>query len=247
MKNSNIIFVATLHKCGTVLMKNIFSAFAKDNNLKFINVEKDDYKSINFTNNNIYFDDHSYYLEHLEKSFNYEFKLLQCIRDPRDLLVSATKYHQTSKEKWLHENEDRFNGASYYEMINNLNTFEEKCFFEIQNATYITMENLNIFSTIPSKYKKNITFIKLEDLMKDYDFIEYKRIFEFMNFEEKYLNSFIKYCRNNSIWNISEVNIHTNKHIQHRKSGFWKQELPKSLIDYINYKWPNLIKNLGYI
>ena len=109
MKNSNIIVIATLHKSGTVLMKNIFSTFAKDNNVNFIKVKKEDFKTKNFTNKNIYFDDHSGYLQNIEKSFNYEYKFLQCIRDPRDLLVSATKYHQTSEEKWLHENEDRFN------------------------------------------------------------------------------------------------------------------------------------------
>ena len=33
-------------------------------------------------------------------------------------------------------------------MINQLNTFEEKCFFEIQNASYSTMENQTFFQVL---------------------------------------------------------------------------------------------------
>lgn len=247
MNETQIKVIGTFHKSGTVLLKNIFSKLAETINFKFIEIVKEeDYFNINFSEKCFYFDNHSRYLKVFNDLKQSNFKFIQCIRDPRDLVVSATKYHQTSKEQWLHEKLPEFNGSTYNLMINSCESFEEKCFFEIKNQSNEIMENLKICSKIFSKNQKMIKFIKLEDLMQDYNYSIYKSVFNFLKLEESYLLIFLKICKVYSIWNIDKNRPIFSDHIQHSTPGFWEKELPVSLLTYINEKWPNLIEDLKY-
>ena len=122
------IVIATHHKALTVYLRNVFRSFAILNNrsYSFGAGPKVDYDA------DVIFDNHSQLDFGMlpEPHFG-----LHVRRDPRDILVSASFYHQKSKEKWLQEPLDALDGKSYQEHINSLPDFESVLLFEMNWAT----------------------------------------------------------------------------------------------------------------
>jgi len=105
----------------------------------------------------------------LEKS-----KVILCIRNPYETIVSGMRYHQTTKEKWCTQPHERYNGLSYKDRISSLETDEEKVLFEMEHNSYLTITSMYDFLRDHSQYEiysktnknhnlnDNIVFIRLE-------------------------------------------------------------------------------------
>mgnify|MGYP005820945473 FL=1 len=105
----------------------------------------------------------------LEKS-----KVILCIRNPYEIIVSGMRYHQTTKEKWCVQPNERYNGLSYKDHISSLENDEEKVLFEMRENSYLTITSMYDFLRDHSQYEiyskknknhnlnDNIVFIRLE-------------------------------------------------------------------------------------
>lgn len=173
-----MIHIAGYHKCGTKFFNNLFNILL--NSLDFKIIKYPSYLHFTIDNKkNKKKDDiiycQNYYL--LPKSIlcNRN-KVLFIIREPKQLIISNTKYHIYSTEKWCISVENKFNvsneSISYQEELNKLKSFDDKLFFEMNN--YSKMELINIYNDIKCciKNKILIKIVYIENIKKYADNIE---------------------------------------------------------------------------
>jgi hypothetical protein len=64
-------------------------------------------------------------------------RIFHLIRDPRDVIISGMHYHRASKEAWLHQPEDRFDGLTYQQKINSLPDDTSRYLFQLSHMKAI--------------------------------------------------------------------------------------------------------------
>jgi hypothetical protein len=141
----SIIIVASHHKAGSTYAKKCFYEVASILGFRFKFYgfgECPDALSSSLSSESILCFSHARYVD--IKSILNQFgrescKLVHIIRDPRTLIVSATKYHLDSDEYWLSEPRDKFAGASYQEALRALPCYSDQLIFEMMNGSRGTL------------------------------------------------------------------------------------------------------------
>src|ERR1700749_2106032 len=112
------IFIGTFHKTGTILMEGIWDRGASQLGLKLFKPRVDFWRNRGplTADFDVLFDGASRFLRH-GKRFRAAWRGVVCIRDPRDLIVSAGLYHLNAPERWLHRPSERFGGKTYQEAL----------------------------------------------------------------------------------------------------------------------------------
>jgi hypothetical protein len=122
------------------------------------------------------------------------------VRDPRDVIISAAHYHMKARERWLHRPRETLGGKTYQEHINSLPDNDARYLFEMENSGKKTIRAMLNWAEPP----ENITITRLETLATDYDFVEFRRIFEFLGFEGRALEVGLKVAREVSLFSRPE-------------------------------------------
>lgn len=101
------------------------------------------------------------------------------IRDPRDVIVSATHYHQTSDESWLHEPRSDFGGMTYQEKICSYSSFDERMLFEMENSSF-----RNIVEMVEFEERGDDRFVtvKYREMIEDRALTRFEEMFQFLGF-----------------------------------------------------------------
>ena len=135
------MIVGSYHKTGTFLFRNIWGDYFNG-----------DYEFYN----------------HFNKVTDDIIKNTKCvvaIRHPYEIIMSGMRYHQITHEEWCNKKQDKFNGLSYKEHIQNLN-FDDKIIFEMENCGHNTINS--IYNDMKNRnFNNNVLFIKLEDLYQE--------------------------------------------------------------------------------
>ena len=136
-----MIIFGSYHKTGTALFHNIWKEYFKN--------QPNDYL----------------FSEHFDRVPDDEIKSNKCvviIRNPYEVIMSGTRYHQITSEKWVHVKNKNYGNMPYQEKINSLDD-DGKILFEMNNcgkwnidAMYNDIKNRN--------FHGNVLFIKLEEL-----------------------------------------------------------------------------------
>lgn len=168
----NKILVGTHHKTGTVWFLSIFREIANRLGLNFVAHTHEDPEPHGrwdiFQNHHSVFD--------FAKLG--EYRGLHVIRDPRDQIVSATHYHVTSSEAWLHEPREEFGGLAYQEKLNSFTSFDDKILFAMEGSAYHNIMSMRDFNY----YEKRFFTAQFEDLIQDYNLERFEQIFHFLGF-----------------------------------------------------------------
>jgi len=91
------------------------------------------------------------------------FRLVHFIRDPRTLIVSATKYHSNADEHWLSIPKSEYGGKSYQQYITGLACYSDQLIFEMNNGSHEALQEMgNIYTS-----KLATITIKLEEISWD--------------------------------------------------------------------------------
>ena len=148
--------------------------------------------------------------EHWDVAFDYQTKSLLptldldpararyviCLRDPRDIIVSAAYYHSKADEKWLLTPDPKFGGMTYQEKINSLSTLTDRFLFEMENTSYWQIQAmLRVPLDAPS-----VMVTRLETLVQDYDLWEFHRIFAFLRFHPELQLDLMRFAYANSLF-----------------------------------------------
>ena len=128
------ILVGTHHKTGTVWMQKTFRQIAKTLGLDFVNLLRDPPPYCG----EVLFHPHSGFDDTITAG---DFRGLHLVRDPRDIAISALRYHRDLKELWLHEPRDEFGGVTYQEKLNSLSP-DEQFLFDLHGSTSDTLRQI---------------------------------------------------------------------------------------------------------
>lgn len=228
--------VGTFHKTGSVWMMQIIYEFTELTGKKFVTVAQREINNddISDESDSVLFDYQSLFLDPLNLTTNSKGFIV--VRHPKDQIISATRYHCTSSEYWLHEPKSEYGGKTYQQKINELKTWEEKIKFEMHNASKYNTNSMANFSD--SRFIK----IKYEDLISGYPLPEcIDSISKHLNFtsyeEDAFINAYVK----------THMNNNQNSHILDGSINQWRRLWDESLNDLYNKIYPGVEEKLGYV
>lgn len=120
-------------------------------------------------------------------------------RHPYEIIMSGARYHQLGLEPWLHVKKKKLGNQSYFDILKNKKTIEEKVLFEIE---HIASKKINNICFDVQNIKNNF-WINIEDFYKksSQEKIAKKIILKY-NLEEHFKDCVIESCRlkiNNTI------------------------------------------------
>ncbi len=245
---AKIVLAGTYHKTGTVWMENVLREAAKKMEIPFYDISNEHLcnsmeerkaflqDAIARDERAIIFENHTKFpLEGLDLS---KVKGFRVVRDPRDIMISAAKYHTWSDESWLHIRRKKFNGQTYQEAINALPDSKSRMIFEMTHSTGDSIrsmrefEDYGIFKTV-----------KYEDLIEDFNCTVWRELAMWLGFARRDLLHMQYAFYNNSIFGGGA------KKTEHVQSGKKQQHLT-ILDDELKatfYKhFPYITRKLGY-
>ena len=235
------VVVATHHKTGTVWMSTVFKSIARGLGANYVDfwshygrLERALKPPFILLNHD------STFLQHADVLRRQDVRILHLIRDPRDVLISATHYHRTANEPWLHEKTPGNDGAPYQQKLNALATPHEQYLFELENSTGSTIEAM-----LDWQYDRPTCLeVRYEDLWRDRSMALWPRLVAFLGFE----GSEQEVCRT-CFWQHSLFGDAGQANRRHARSGEvaqWKREFTQELALAFVYRFPDALQLLGY-
>lgn len=70
---------------------------------------------------------------HSDFDFNFPYRRIHIIRDPRDIIISGCFFHQASTEQCLHVSDPAYDGMTYQQKINSFSDINDQIIFEMEN------------------------------------------------------------------------------------------------------------------
>ncbi|MCH8502345.1 MAG: hypothetical protein LAT77_10605 [Aliidiomarina sp.] len=162
-----MIYIGTHHRCGTVLMRNLFRMYCKKTEQSFF---KGIYDSSNL-NIDIYQDAHSREMSAIaDAAFG-----IHLFRDPKSLLLSHLKYHLVSESEAEASNRILIDGVVYREYLRSISSDDDKLIFEMNNIFSRTVNAMSgwdyedeRFLNINLKVFLERTPVEIVDLITEY-------------------------------------------------------------------------------
>ncbi len=159
------------------------------------------------------------------------FKGIHLIRDPRDILISAVRYQETTDATWVKKRRADLGGKSVQQVLRDCDTMEAKLMFEM---SYVGKDNLERMS----RFERGDVFkdVKYEFLVSDCDLVVTKRIAAHFGFGPRDTELFLDAMMENSLF--GRVRKEDKRHI---KDGSASQ-----FVDVYTQKCYDLFGKLGF-
>jgi len=230
----HLILVGTHHKIGTAWMSSIFWRLSLLYDLQFCRNQRDAIP----LDCQILLDTHSAF--NFESIGNRTYRGLHLLRDPRDVIVSACFYHQRSQEDWLHVKRDAFDGRTYQEKINSLQSLDEQLLFEMSEDAGSTIDALRDWHrSSPERFLE----VRYEDLFLDRDLILFHQIFVHLGLDSDMLPAALRVSYEQSMFSGKLPSSF------HRRSGEtqqWKRYFTPVLKESFIQRFGEVLLELGY-
>lgn len=248
----NLIF-GTHHKTGTVWMREIAKAVAVRCGFHFTRYPrslKDEAGTLvqaTTKNGALLRIDEKSHIRAVDRS---NATVMHLVRDPRDILVSATFYHQKSTENFLLRPWGRMTGATtYQEHIKSLENFEAQAQFEMSAYSARVFADINAWDY----HKPNCIELKYEDLIDDHGMVLFRRVFETAGFNASQVEVALEEVWKHSLFGaLADVNLQKavvkegTQHIRSGKSGQWRKHFTPELAIAFHAKFQPLLERLEY-
>lgn len=231
--------IGTMHKTGTVLWSNILRHLEGNAGLRVWWSHRDaappERWDVEF----------NYRSEFLSRAAAPDLPTVVIIRDPRDIVVSAAKYHLWSDEKWLHNPESQFPGfwrdlgRTYQEAIRALPTDAERHVFEMDHAAGAVIRRIiHIRETWP-----DTRMFRLEDLVEDRDLRVFGAVFAHVGFEGPMLRAALDAARRNSLFSTE---FQKPKHVQSGAGAQWRAAFDEATMAEFRRRFGDVAEQTGY-
>ena len=190
MVNKSSFLAGSNHKTGTVWIAQILGDLCSETGRNFFNISFEKIEKSQINDRPVVLFDHY-------SKFNDSDEITDGMvgftitRHPKDQIISATRYHHTSVEGWLHVPDKKFHGMTYQQKINSIEGWENKLIFEMKNASIA-----HTFNQI--EHDARLMRIKYEDLINEYPRPRvFDELFEYIKLDDEDIDSFIKnYLKN---------------------------------------------------
>ncbi|MEM1275520.1 MAG: sulfotransferase domain-containing protein [Pseudomonadota bacterium] len=156
------------------------------------------------------------------------------VRDPRDMLVSAVRYHRTSNEGWLHKPGP--NGKTYKETINAMSD-EDAYLFEIDGSTGKELRRILDF-----KQTATIKLVHYEDYVTDRNLCKWRDLLEWAGLRSADLILAQQALYEHSLFGMQKK----GGHVRSGNSGQWRDKLSDKVLLRLDDRFPNLLREMGY-
>lgn len=229
----NRVLVGTHHKTGTVWFTSVFRALSGQLGLELV------YADGAHPNPDgrwdIFVSGHSRFAG-LDSS---NLRGVHVIRDPRDLIISATHYHQTSDESWLHEPRSDFGGMTYQEKICSYSSFDEKMLFEMENSSF---HNIVEMVEVEESDDDRFMGVKYEEMIEDRSLARFEEMFEFLGFQGPALGWCLVSAYRNSLFSGGV----DSRHVRSGKAVQWPEYFAPVHEKRFEELFGNALVRLGY-
>jgi hypothetical protein len=245
----NHILVGTHHKTGTVWMLRVFRQIARaleipmyelnprhgylDMKSKRARIDEVLEKGVP----TILFDEHSEFP--LEGNPYGMMRGIHIIRDPRDVIISAAKFHSWSDEAWLHEPRPEFDGLTYADKINSVDDQHQKLIFEMDNASGPVIRAIDTFDS-----QDIFENVKYESLITDTDLYLWHRLSVFLGFEGPEIMISMKKFWNNALFGGADTN---RPHIQDGSVKQFEDIFDEPLAAEFDKRFEGVLERLEYV
>lgn len=241
---SNVV-VGTHHKTGTVWMSSVFNAIATRLGVRYIDFWANggdvDWRS---GERFILFNYHSIFRTNAEMLDADNVRILHLVRDPRDVLISALKFHLRSDEKWLLEPSADFGGKSYQQVLKDLPSKYDQYVFEMEHSSRNTLGQMERWD-----YGRSNCFeARYGELISDVDLQLWEEIISFLGFEDHER----EVCRE-CFWRFSlfgdlagSDHVHVKSHVQSGREGQWRTEFDATIAQAFVARFPTVLQTLKY-
>jgi hypothetical protein len=228
------VLVGTHHKCGTVWMKDIFSAVCDRLSLVFYIGEQRHLPR----RYDVFFQDHSRFRF---SSLAGAHRGLHLIRDPRDLIISGVFYHERcTSERWLTDPAPQFHGRSYQQTLAGLPSLEEKIRFEMLHCSGSTIRDMLAWNYgRPTFYEA-----RYEDLIEDVELRRFRDIFTFLGYPEDQMDELLQIAFEGSLFS-GRVNAPPG-HVRSGQPRQWQSYFNKPLYRQFLEHFGDALVRLGY-
>ncbi|MCR9260207.1 MAG: sulfotransferase domain-containing protein [Pseudomonadaceae bacterium] len=240
------VVVATHHKSGTNWMGGVFQMIAQELGVPYVHLSqissvrdrqaKVDKAPDPNKSPHIYF--YAYGRFPKLNAGRSKFRGIHVVRDPRDMILSASKYHTWSEETWLHQPLDEFSGLTYQQKINSFKDPIDRLRFEMLNNSSKIIGKMTEFENYDC-----MADVRYEDMRRDMNLLSWHKICLLLGFEAQDLpacfNAFLKHS-------IQFGEVNSKKHIQDTAVTRWKEKFPAELLEEVDERFEGAIKRFGY-
>jgi hypothetical protein len=227
-----MVLVGTHHKTGTVWMKQVFEAVARECGQPFFLGEQRDLPPGTV----VFFQEHSRFEPGRLGS---PYRGLHLIRDPRDVVISAAHYHLSAHEPWLDRRRLRFFGRTYRQMLARRTTPADRIRFEMWHVSQRVIRAMAAWDDADPHFLT----VKYEDLIQDTGLVLFRRIFGFLGYPEHKLERLCGIAREKSLFSGQ---VQPSTHVRSGAPGQWRAVFDRELAREFHARFGAALIRLGY-
>lgn len=256
------IMVATHHKGGTVWMMTTFIRIAKANAWRFIHLNEGEsgwslhpdklgvfearraqHESEHPEEPGIFFEFHGAVPDLSACKASRGVRGLRIVRDPRDMLLSAVRFHLKANEPWLDEPDPALGGRTFRQCLEGLGTLRDRIAFELDTHMGRVIRDMAGFDD-----QGVFQTVRYEDLITDYDMRRFHEVLAGLGLEgREIINGLDAYWRSSLFGDRSEADKQaTRTHVSDSSPAQWRSRLGGEDLRLIESRVGDAIERLGY-